>query len=109
MDGRCGQSSPELQCLRREPCWWRLYARRPMLGTYACFVAVVAASIAVGQAVLALCGRRSWSWLAPAVGLAVITAVAWGTVRLPGEGVASAVVLGGLVAAVLVRLRGRAA
>jgi hypothetical protein len=80
-----------------------------MLGTYACFVAVVAASIAVGQAVLALCGRRSWSWLAPAVGLAVITAVAWGTVRLPGEGVASAVVLGGLVAAVLVRLRGRAA
>ena len=30
--------------------------------------------------------RRRWSWLAPAVGLAVLTAVAWGTVRLPGRG-----------------------
>ena len=78
-----------------------------MLGTYACFVAIVAASLAVGQAVFALCGRRRWSWLAPPVGLAVLTAVAWGTIRLPGDGAASAVSIGVLVVAALAHLRGR--
>jgi hypothetical protein len=80
-----------------------------MLGTYACFVAIVAASLAVGQAVFALCGRRRWSWLAPPVGLAVLTAVAWGTIRLPGDGIASAVAIGVLAVSALAHLRGRAA
>ena len=31
---------------------------------------ILAASLVVGQGVFALCGRREWSWLAPAVGLA---------------------------------------
>ena len=44
------------------------------------------ASLALGQAALALCGVRRWSWLAPAVGLALVCAVGWGTVRLPGTG-----------------------
>jgi hypothetical protein len=67
-----------------------------MLATYGSFLVVFAASCLVGQGVFALCGRRQWSWLAPAVGLSVLTAVAWGTVRLPGEGAASLVVISAL-------------
>jgi hypothetical protein len=57
-----------------------------MLGTYAAALVVIGASVPVGAAVLALSGRRRWSWLAPALGLAVITPLAWWLVRLPGEG-----------------------
>ncbi|HEX6752014.1 MAG TPA: hypothetical protein VF093_00305 [Solirubrobacterales bacterium] len=62
-----------------------------MFGTYAAVLAVCGASVAIGQAALALCGVRRWSWLAPTVGLALLCATCWGTVRLPGEGAASAV------------------
>jgi len=62
-----------------------------VIGTYAAVLAVCAASPAIGQAALALCGVRRWSWLAPAVGLALLCAVCWGTVRLPGHGSISAV------------------
>ncbi len=62
-----------------------------MIGTYAAVLAVCGASLAIGQAALALCGVRRWSWLAPAVGLALLCATCWGTVRLPGEGAAPAV------------------
>jgi hypothetical protein len=68
-----------------------------MLGTYGSFAAVLLASGCVGQAVFCLCGRREWSWLAPAVGLAGLTAVAWATVRLPGDGTAAAIAIGALV------------
>ena len=37
-----------------------------MIGTYAAALAVCASSLAIGQAALGLCGRRRWSWLAPA-------------------------------------------
>ncbi len=70
-----------------------------MLGIYAAVLALCAASLAIGQAAITLCGVRRWSWLAPAVGLALLTAVCWGTVRLPGEGTISAVVVLLLVAA----------
>jgi hypothetical protein len=62
-----------------------------VLGTYAAALAVCVAALAVGQAAIALCGLRRWSWLSPAVGLALLCAVCWGTVRLPGDGAASAV------------------
>jgi hypothetical protein len=62
-----------------------------VIGTYAAVLAVCAASLAIGQAAIALCGLRRWSWLSPAVGLALLCAICWGTVRLPGHGVASAV------------------
>jgi hypothetical protein len=62
-----------------------------MAATYASVVAVCAASLAIGQAALALCGRRQWSWGAPAVGLALLTGLCWGTVRLPGDGTLAAV------------------
>jgi hypothetical protein len=62
-----------------------------VIGTYAAVLAICAASLAIGQAAIGLCGVRRWSWLAPAVGLALLCAICWGTVRLPGDGVLSAV------------------
>jgi len=59
--------------------------------TYAAVLAVCAASLAIGQAAIGLCGMRTWSWLAPGVGLALLCAACWGTVRLPGHGTISAV------------------
>ena len=78
-----------------------------MLATYGSLLIILVASCLVGQALFALCGRREWSWLAPAVGLAVLTAVAWGTVRLPGEGTASLIAVGALALISLVYLSGR--
>ncbi len=78
-----------------------------MIGTYAAVVAICVASLAIGQAAIALCGARRWSWLAPAVGLALVCAVCWGTVRLPGDGVVSAVAVLVLTIAAVVYLRGR--
>jgi hypothetical protein len=78
-----------------------------MLGTYASYAAIVVASGCVGQAIFRLCGWRRWSWLSPAVGLAVLTAVAWGTVRLPGEGAAAAIAIGVLLVASVATLWGR--
>jgi hypothetical protein len=64
-----------------------------VIGTYAAVLAVSGASLAIGQAAIGLCGARRWSWLAPAVGLALVCAVCWGTVRLPGGGTSSAIVV----------------
>ena len=78
-----------------------------MIGTYAAVVAICASSLAIGQAAIGLCGARRWSWPAPAVGLALLCAVCWGTVRLPGDGVLSAVAVLVLTIAALAYLRGR--
>jgi len=78
-----------------------------VIGTYAAVVAVLVASLAIGQAALTLCGARRWSWLAPAVGLALLCAICWATVRMPGHGVASAVVVLVLTVAAALHLRGR--
>lgn len=64
-----------------------------MLGTYFAFLLILGLSALVGQAIFALCGRRSWSRLSPAVGLGAVCAIAWGAVQLPGEGTTAAVVL----------------
>lgn len=78
-----------------------------MIGTYAAAVAVSAAALALGQAAVGLCGVRRWSWLSPAVGLALLCAVCWGTVRLPGDGVVSALAVLVLVLAAVAYLWGR--
>jgi hypothetical protein len=78
-----------------------------VIGTYAAALAVCVASLAIGQAVIALCGRRSWSWTAAPVGLAILCAVCWATVRLPGHGQVSAIVVLLLVAVSLAYLQGR--
>ncbi len=78
-----------------------------MLGTYVATLLICAAALAIGQAAIALCGPRRWSWLAPAVGLALLCAICWGTVRLPGDGAASAVLVGVLAVAAALFLKGR--
>ncbi|MBA3865164.1 MAG: hypothetical protein H0X42_02260 [Solirubrobacterales bacterium] len=75
-----------------------------MIGTYAAVIVVCGASLALGRAAVAVCGYRRWSWLSPAVGLALLCAVCWGTARLPGHGVISAIVVLLLVVASIVYL-----
>jgi hypothetical protein len=64
-----------------------------VIGTYAAVLAICGSSLALGQAAIGLCGHRRWSWLSPAVGLALLCAICWGTVRLPGDGAISAIVV----------------
>ena len=78
-----------------------------MIGTYAAALAVCVASLAMGQALIVLCGRARWSWSAAPVGLAILCAVCWGTVRLPGHGQISAIVVLVLVALSLIYLQGK--
>jgi hypothetical protein len=78
-----------------------------VIGTYAAAVAVCVAALALGQAALALCGIRRWSWLAPPVGLALVCAICWGTVRLPGHGVVPAVLIPVFVVGAVAYLWGR--
>lgn len=78
-----------------------------MIGTYAAVVVICGASLAIGQAAIGLCGARRWSWLAPAVGLALLCAVCWATVRLPGDGVVAAILVLVLSAASVAYLWGR--
>jgi len=78
-----------------------------VIGTYAAVAVVCGAPLAIGQAALALCGVRRWSWLSPAVGLALLGALCWGAVRLPGEGVAAAIAVAVFAVTSLWFLRGR--
>jgi hypothetical protein len=78
-----------------------------VIGTYAAVAAICVSALALGQAAICLCGARRWSWLAPVVGLALLCALCWGTVRLPGNGVISAVVVLVLTVATVIYLRGR--
>ncbi|MBK5220871.1 MAG: hypothetical protein JJE35_13995 [Thermoleophilia bacterium] len=78
-----------------------------MIGTYAAVLAVCGASLALGQAAIGICGVRRWSWLAPAVGLALLAAICWATVRLPGDGVVPAILVPVLVVAAVAYLWGR--
>ena len=70
-----------------------------MLGTYATALLIIGSSVPLGAAVLLLSGRREWSWIGPALGLAVITALAWLLVRLPGEGLTAILGIGVLALA----------
>jgi hypothetical protein len=73
-----------------------------MIGTYASAVLICAASLLVGRAILALAGRRSWSWLEPGVGLAAVLAVTGVLARAPGHGTSATLgVLALLVVAAL--------
>jgi hypothetical protein len=78
-----------------------------VIGTYAAMLSVFIASLAIGQAAIALCGVRRWSWLSAAVGLALLCAICWGTVRLPGEGWVPAILVPVLTVASAIYLRGR--
>jgi len=78
-----------------------------VIGTYVAALAVCIAAPAVGQAAIALCGVRRWSWLSPAIGLALLCVVCWGTVRLPEHGIVAAIAVPALVIGSIVFLRGR--
>jgi hypothetical protein len=78
-----------------------------VIATYAAVLAVCVASLVLGQAAIALCGAQRWSWLSPALGLALLCAICWATVRLPGGGVVSAVVVLVLTIAAVLFLKGR--
>jgi len=78
-----------------------------VLGTYGSFLLLLGLAATCGQAIFAACGRRTWSPLSPAVGIAALAAIAWGTVRLPGHGTASliAILVAGAVSALVLRHR----
>ena len=78
-----------------------------MAATYGSFLLIFCASALVGQAVFAVCGRREWSWLSPAVGLAALMPIAWWTVRLPGEGAVAAIATGAVTLAAAAYVYGR--
>jgi len=87
-----------------------------VIGTYAAVAAICVSSLAIGQAVLGLCGgrlesglsgRRLWSWLAPPVGLAVLCTLCWWTARLPGDGLIPAILVLLLTVVSLAYLWGR--
>jgi hypothetical protein len=78
-----------------------------VIGTYAAVLAVCGASLAIGQAAIGVCGCRPWSWLSPAVGLALLCAVCWATVRSGGDGIVSALVVALLAVASVTYLWGR--
>lgn len=78
-----------------------------MLGTYASTLIACGSALLVGQALLALCGWRRFSWLAPVVGLGPVMAVAWGAVQLPGEGLSALGAVAALSAASALLLVGR--
>ncbi|HYH62214.1 MAG TPA: hypothetical protein VD766_10150, partial [Solirubrobacterales bacterium] len=56
-----------------------------MLGTYVSLVLILGASFVVGQAIFCLCGNRRRAALAPAVGLGLICATAWGATHIAGS------------------------
>jgi hypothetical protein len=78
-----------------------------VIATYAAVLAICGASLLIGQAALALCGVSRWSWLAPGVGLALVCAIAWATVRMPGDGLVTAIAIPLLAVGAVVYLSGR--
>ena len=78
-----------------------------MLGTYLSTLVVCGSALLVGQAVLLACGWRRFSWLAPVVGLGPVIAIAWGAVRLPGEGATALAAVGAVSLLCLIALWGR--
>ena len=70
---------------------------------------MVGGSLVIGQAVLAVTGRREWTLLAGPVGLALALVVAGAVAGLGGGGLAVAVALGAIFAAALVIVRMRVA
>ncbi len=54
---------------------------------------ILAASVASGQAVLALAGRRDFTWISAPVGLAALLIVSGIAIKLPGHSTAAAIAL----------------
>jgi hypothetical protein len=76
-----------------------------MLATLGTAAVLLVAALLCGQALCTLSGHRTWSWYAPAVGIALLTVVTDVAIRLPGRDGASAAVVAVLVAAAVFVLR----
>ncbi|MCW3066201.1 MAG: hypothetical protein JWN32_3373, partial [Solirubrobacterales bacterium] len=72
-----------------------------MIGTYGAALAICLASIVIGRGVWALTGELGWTWLAPAVGFAVLLVACEVAIRAPGHAWTAVVVVLALVAAAL--------
>ncbi len=70
-----------------------------MIGTYASAALICAVSLLVGRTLLSLAGRRSWSWLEPAVGFAAVLTVTGALARAPGHGTSATLGVAALVVA----------
>lgn len=70
-----------------------------MIGAYATAAVIIAASVAIGQAVFVLAGRRAFTWLSAPVGLAALLTVSGITIKLPGHSTATAIALAVVIAA----------
>ncbi len=69
-----------------------------MIGTYASAALICAVSLLAGRATMSLAGRRSWSWLEPAVGFGVVVTVTGVLARAPGHGTSATLGVLALVA-----------
>jgi len=65
-----------------------------MISIYACTLAICAASLVCGRAILALLGRERPAWLAGATGFAALVIAAPLLLRLPGRTTTAAIILG---------------
>lgn len=63
------------------------------LGILVCAALVCLGALAVGQAVLRLCGARVWSWLAPALGACAMMLIAVPAPQVPGRALTTAAAL----------------
>ncbi len=70
-----------------------------MIGTYASAALICAVSLLVGRALLSLAGRRTWSWLEPAVGFGAVLSVTGVLARAPGHGTSATLGVAVLVVA----------
>jgi hypothetical protein len=68
---------------------------------------IVAGSLAVGQVLLSLCGRRDWSWLSGPVGLALLLVATGAAAGVGARGTALAVVFAVLVAGAIAAIAAR--
>src|SRR5262249_29011817 len=98
--GRRDERGPDRGAARQPRTAERL-GSAALLGAYGSAAAIIVGSVVVGPAVLPLCGREGWAWLAPAVGAATILIVADVAIRLPGHADAAAVALLALALAAL--------
>ncbi len=64
-----------------------------MIGAYASAAVILAASVAIGQAIMALAGRPGFTWLSAPAGFAALLTVSGVAIKLPGHSTAAAIAL----------------
>jgi hypothetical protein len=64
-----------------------------VIGAYSTAAVILAASVAVGQAIFVLAGRREFTWLSAPVGLAALITVSGIAIKLPGHSTTAAIAL----------------